>query len=175
MSLAKQQRALFQLINGTPLKESIDDQYLQKLVNSSDLKLAQEVIQWWKSYRIERFCPLTSELLKQLNLFDKETEQFEPKEINYHYIENVGMAFLSYMCDNELPLISSLSQFEYALIKVKRGDDKGYIVHWDQDPIPVINSLVSQTPLPLPQKKHDRHYKIHVSRNLPETFMVLSW
>lgn len=171
MSLAKQQRALLQLINGKPLNKPIDDHYLQQLVESSYLELTQEVVQWWKSYRIERFCPLTSELLKQLNLFDEETHKFEPKEINQHYIESVGMAFLSYMSDNELPLISSLSQFEYALIKVKTGDDKDYIVHWDQDPVPVINALVSQAPLP--EKKQDRHYKIHISRYLPQTFIVV--
>lgn len=172
MSLAKQQRAIVRLINDVPLMESIDDDYIQKLVKSPDLKLTQEIIQWWKSYRIERFCPLTSQLLKQLNLFDNETEKFEPKGINHHYIENVGMAFLSHLCNSKVPLISSVSQFEYALIKVKMGDDKGYIVYWNQDPIQVINSLVAQTPLA--QKKRDRCFKIHLSRDLPETFMVLS-
>lgn len=172
MSLAQQQRALLQLINGKSVKNSEGDQYLEEMAESPYLELAQEVVQWWKSYRIERFCPLTSELLKQLNRFDEETSQFEPHQVNIHYIENIGMAFLAHMTDHESPLISSVSQFEYALIKVKMGDDTDYIIHWSQDPTPVINALISLTSLP--PEEQGENYKIHVSRSLPETFRIVA-
>ncbi len=171
MSLAQQQRALLQLINGKTIKNPEDDPYLEALVESPYLELAQEVVQWWKSYRIERFCPLTSELLKQLGCFDEETEKFDPHQINIHYIENIGMAFLLHMAENESPLISSVSQFEYALIKVKMGDDADYIIHWSQDPTPVINALVSFASVP--SQGQGGNYKIHVSKSLPEMFRIV--
>jgi hypothetical protein len=171
MDLAEQQRTLFKLINGKPLDGPLDDIYLEGLRGSAYLELAQEVVQWWKSYRIERFCPLTSELLKQLKLFDKETFEFEPKGVNHHYIENVGMAFLSHMSHNLSPLIASVAQFEYALIKTKKGSDTDYIVHWNRDPVPIINALIMQ--VPLVESNYKENYKIHISRHLKEGFEVL--
>jgi len=171
MNLAEQQRALARLIRGEPLDASTDDAYLRRIAASPYLGLAREVVQWWKSYRIERFCPLTSALLKRLERFEEEACRFEPEGTNHHYIENVGMAFLSHMGGSGLPLVASVARFEYAFIKVRLGDDADYVVEWDQNPAPVLNALLQQTPLP--EQAEGEYYKIHLSRHLPESFEIV--
>lgn len=169
MDLGAHQRGILALLKSTEPVQS--DTYLRQIAGSDELRLAREVVLWWHAFRIERYCPLTSALLKLLNTFEPSVEQVFRAAGLSHFIEETGAAFLAAMSTHSDGLVAAVAQFEYALLRVKLGDTEEYRVVWNSDPRYVLEALVNDTPLDLPAWRGS--YVTVVQRDLPQMIQVL--
>jgi hypothetical protein len=56
-------------------------------------------------------------------------------------------AFLEFMSCHEDTLIASVAQFEMAMIRVRQGDETPYVVQWSAEPLQLLNSVATDTPM----------------------------
>lgn len=169
---ATQQRKLFGLTKGSYLVSEGDDPYICAVAQSEHLELVQEIVIWWRAYGLERYCPLTSAVLKRHELFDETVSTFTREQRISPFIEKLGTTFLEEMSGHEHSLIASVAQFELALIKVKQRDAAEYVVDWEYEPYTVLNSLINN--LPLDEENTEDSYRTIVSGELPKLFLVVS-
>jgi hypothetical protein len=169
MDLGAHQRGILALLKSAEPVQS--DDYLRQIAGSDELRLAREVVLWWHAFRIERYCPLTSALLKQLNSFEPSVKRVFHAAVLSHFIEETGAAFLEVMSTHQDGLVAAVAQFEYALLRVKLGDAEEYRIVWDSDPRSVLEALVNDTVLDLPAWRGS--YVTVVRRDLPQMIQVL--
>jgi hypothetical protein len=145
MELGNHQRGILALLKRK--EPAVYDNYLCHIAKADELALAREVVLWWHAFRVERYCPLTSGILKRLDLFEPAVEQVFCTTALSHFIEETGSAFLGAMREHPHPLVAAVTQFEEALLRVKLGDRKEYRIVWDCDPRAVLEALVNDTAL----------------------------
>jgi len=138
---------------------------------SPNLLLIREIAEWWRSLCIERYCPLTSSLLKRRGLFEDAVRAFMREHRVSAYIEVLGTDFLAVTGRAPEPLLAALAQFELALIAVKRGDNREYRIAWPQDPSAVLDALLQEDELPADSIPSE--YLTLVSGELPGLFAVI--
>ena len=171
MELETYQRKLAGLIKGTYSPEPNDDAHLKSIAKSENLLVTQEIITWWRQLCIERYCQLTSAALKQLGIFEIETERMVNQWEFSSYIEELGHQFLVKMQNHELELVACLAKFESALINVKQGIVDSVTVEWQHAPYAVLSRVVTGSGLHT--IKPTGYYETLVSRDLPGLFKVL--
>jgi hypothetical protein len=171
MDLATRQRQLLGLLKGTHYKSFDDEPYIKRIASSKNLKVTREIVVWWRLFALERYCILTSKLLKQRNLFEGLVQDFVSTQKISPFIEELGKAFLESFSEHEDSLIVSVAQFELALIKVKHGDPETYVIDWLSEPYSVLNNLLRDNQI---GKENDKFcYQTIVSRELPNFFQVI--
>jgi hypothetical protein len=169
--LAVHQRKLLGLIKSTYEGSDDKDPYIRLVASSTNLELIQEVVTWWRAFAIERYCTLTASLLKRLGVFDQAVQKFSRNRKTSRFIGRLATDFLDEMRCHEKDLVSSVAQFELALIQVKHGDDGEHLVNWRHNPNSVLHSLLHGTPLG--ETIDNGHYQTIVSNKEPELFRVL--
>ena len=172
MDLAEHQRKLLGLIKTTYQATNDDDSYIQAVAQSKHLEVMHEIVVFWRSLGVERYCVLTASLLKQRGIFDKNIETLIKTQAVSPFIEKLGRTFVEMMSQNEDDLIASVAQFESAFIKVKHGDHNQYIIDWYYEPYAVLTSLIRN--LPLEQNLIKGSYRTVVSAQLPHSFEVVT-
>lgn len=170
MELATLQRQLLGLIKFNYQPSDDDDPYIRAVAQSEHLEVLREIVIWWRAYGLQRYCPLTSTLLKRRQLFDDAVRLFISKCDISPFIEKLGPTFLEEMSDYEDSLVASMAQFELALIKVKKGDPSEYLVAWQYEPYTLLNALLNDSPLDL--ESAAGQYQTIISHDLPQTFQV---
>ncbi|MCS3798489.1 hypothetical protein GGD38_003859 [Chitinophagaceae bacterium OAS944] len=149
-----------------------DSVYLRELRTSRELCLVKEICIWWRCFQIENYCPLTSEWLKQQNLLEHCIEEYYQNTNVPSYIEQAGIAFLEYILSHIADSVAhSIAAFERAMIQVKRGDLREYIISWDYEPYAVLSGILYKTPYD--QVNAKGQYKVAVSYNIPGLFNVV--
>ena len=141
MDLAKHQRDLLALIKSGSAEAGCTDPYIRKIAGSEELRVVQNIVLSWRQFDIERYCRLTSTLLKKRGLFEETIRAFAATADLSPFIERLGAAFLQQMGRHPDPLISSVARFELFVIRVKLGDPSEYTVEWNTDPVEALNSL----------------------------------
>lgn len=172
MDLAAHQRKLLGLIRSTHQVCSDDDAYIHRVAQSRDLEEARRNIYLWRIYVLERACVLTFTLLKQRNLLAQALNEFITRHNISPFRETQGPAFLEALSDHHDALIASVAQFELALMKVRQGDPRPYVVSWNVEPQTILNSLAKDIPIESGVLKGA--YRIWVSRDLPFLFHIVS-
>jgi hypothetical protein len=82
-------------------------------------------------------------------------------------------AFLEAMSRHADSLVTSVAQFELALIKVKQGDTGFYVIPWNHgEPLAILNGLAKD--VPFDYSAREGGFKILISRDLPSQFQVIS-
>jgi hypothetical protein len=177
IDLRLHQRKLLGLIKHTYEGSDDEDLYIRTVASSAELDLIREIVTWWRVFAIERYCILTPTLLKRLGIFDHIVQEFARTRRTSHlprtpeFIEQLGIEFLIEMGRHENELISSVAQFELALIRVKHGDAGEHIVDWHHNPNNVLHSLVHG--VPLGEAIDYSPYRTIVCSKEPKLFRVL--
>ena len=147
MDIVTLQRELFRLIKSTPPVDESNDPYIRLVAQSEHLRVVRDIVFLWRAFDLERYCVFTAALLKKKGLFEETVHAFVQKKSISPFIEKLGPAFLKEMSDHADTLISSMAQFEAALIKVKQGDTVTYVVEWDHDPYNLLAGLMTNASL----------------------------
>jgi hypothetical protein len=161
--LERQQRGLLNLIKnrGVPL----DDAYLRQVAGSRELAMVREIAVWWRAFQIEDQCHFTSRLLKRCQCFDTVVTNYFNNNSTSPFIEELSHDFLSSLRDHCDCLIRAVSQFEFALLKVKAGSAEHFEVDWDRHPNRVILALEEGSDLPAPET--GCLYRMRIAHDLP--------
>jgi hypothetical protein len=150
-----------------------DDPYIRKVAQSRDLEEGRRNIFLWRIFVLERTAVLTFTLLKRQGLLEEALNKFIEQHNISPFRETQGPDFLESLANHRESLVASVSQFELALLKVKRGDPGSYVVQWDVDPATVLHSLAKDLPLDVDAPKGA--YETHISRQLPSLFDIVSF
>lgn len=172
MNLADCQRKLLGLFRDTYQVSAVDDSYIHKVALSKCLGEGRRNILLWRIYVLERTCPLTVTLLRRRNLLEKTVNSFIARNNISPFRETQAPAFLEDLNAHRDSLIASVSQFELALMKVRQGDSRPYVVSWDVEPIGILNSLALDAPFD--GKIPEGLFQILVSREVPGQFQIFS-
>jgi hypothetical protein len=172
MDLSTEQRGIAALIAGREVEVPDDEGgYFASLRNSPELARLREIVLWWRSFAVERYCPLTAAALKQVGTFDAAVEEFVRSRDSSAFIDEVGIAFLDHVAraDGD-PMVVDVARFERALIKVRHGDPAVYEFEWSLDPRTILPHLVDGSPI----TKEDTggRFLVSVSGQWPHLFTV---
>jgi hypothetical protein len=170
MDLAGHQQILLGLIRSNYDVRPEDDEYFHRVSRSKDLAEARGNVLLWRVYVLERSCPLTLELLKQRCLLKSELDGFISQQNISPFREFQAPLFLETLCRHPDPLIVSVSQFELALIKVREGDPKTYVIDWSIDPRNILNALAKR--IPIDETPEGSRYQIRVSQDYSGIFQI---
>lgn len=171
MDLATRQRQLLGLLKGNDYASFDGDPYIRAIAQSKNLEVTREIIVWWRLSSLERYCVLTSKLLKQRKLFETLVQDFIGTQKISPFIEKLGRTFLESLREHEDSLVASVAQFELALIKVKQGEPNTYVIDWFYEPYSVLNNILRGEPVN--EEKDKVLYQTLVSPELPTLFQVL--
>lgn len=146
MNLQQLQTNLLSLIKLRQTDADMTDNYLKNVSVSDNIKFVRKNALWWRIIQIEKYCPLTSGLLKASEKFEIEIINFF-KESNYSaFREEVGIQFLEFITAKNLNTLQQcVSEFELALIQLKTGKPIIYKKQWTFDPYPIIGSLLQNS------------------------------
>jgi len=170
MDLRNYQQQLASLIRGNSTVELTDDSHLRSVAESVNLEVTREVILEWRRLSIEHYCRLTSSALKQLGLFQTETQRFVATHDFSPYIEELGNAFLAALETHGHELIASLAAFERALIDVQQGTRNEVTMRWRYDPYAVLDAVMKGTGLSM--LRPISLYEVHVAKDIDGLFRV---
>ncbi len=126
----------------------------------------------WRVYVLERTCPLTVSLLRQRNTLEQSLSKFISETNISPFRETQAPAFLQSLSTHSDNLLSSVAQFELALMRAKEGDSTRHVISWSFDPYPVLNCLARE--LPLPQDLRRAPFQVIVSRELLGFFQIVA-
>src|SRR5215208_7305791 len=171
MDLASHQRKLLGLIKCTYKGSNDEDSYIREVAQSTNLELIWEISAWWRALNIERYCFLTTSLLKSWGEFDTIVQEFAKNGGTSRFIESLGTQFLEAMGRHENHLLSSVAQFELALIRVKSDDTSEHRVDWQHDPTIVLGKLLRGDPIG--GALGNGHYRTIISSEEPGLFRTL--
>lgn len=170
MDLAEHQRKLLSMIKGTYHASERDDPYLQAVDGSEHLEMVREIATWWRIFDLERYCILTSRLLKQRGDYETTVDRFVKTHTISPFINELSEAFLKDLGGSEDRLLGEVALFELALTRVKRGDPSTYTLDWEHDPVAVLTGIVNG--IDFEEDKTSETYRVIVSANLPGMFSI---
>jgi hypothetical protein len=108
--------------------------------------MVKEIAVWWRAYQIQTYCPMTSQYLKMKAIFDDWVTIFYVQNNISAFIEDAGIQFLDFLSTQTSDkTLCSLSAFESALLKVKKGSIKSFEIHWFCNPNTLIYQLLKDT------------------------------
>ena len=169
MTLAFVQRGLREVIRTGAT--TTDDEYLRSVAGSDQVELLREIVLWWRTFGVQRGCPLTSRLLNRQARLEEVVSRFVRDNSISPYVEDLAASFVTAVQADEDPLVAAVASFEAALIRAKRGDRGRYVVEWPLEPYAVLAALLSDGPLPASTGDHSWTV---VSAELPRSFEVLA-
>jgi hypothetical protein len=161
--LAEHQRAMRDLLKGRAAAPE-GDTYLAEVARSDGLALLREVALWWLKLDIEQHCESTARFLKRVDALQSCVERFYREERVASFGESGVERFLDWLRrDAREPLLLSLTGFDLALARLRRGEDGPFPIDWDRDPEAVFAALASDAALPAPGPA----YRLHIGREFP--------
>jgi hypothetical protein len=170
MDLVDHQRKLLGMIKGTYQPTEEDEPYLQTLNDSDNLDLVREIATWWRIFDLERYCILTSRLLKQRGTYESTVDRFVKTHAISPFINELGEAFMQDLSGSDDSLLAEVAAFELALTRVKRGDKSNHIINWEHNPAIVLSSLANE--IPIEAEIPGGHYRVTVSAGLQGMFSI---
>jgi hypothetical protein len=172
MDLETHQRKLLGLIRGSYKPSAHEDPYIRRVAESEDLQEARRNILLWRIWVLQRTCPLTFNLLKHRRHLGDAVAAFMGHSNISPFRETQTPAFLEFMSCHDDALVASVAQFEMAMIRVRQGDETPYVVQWTVEPLPVLNSLATDTPMECEPVRGDFHTVI--ADYLPGGFQIIA-
>jgi hypothetical protein len=133
--------------------------------------MVKEIVRWWRIYNVQRYSVLTCQLLKRKGFFEEAIRAFAARRKLSPYVERLGAAFLDEMSHHEDVLIASVARFELALVRVKLGDPRTYVIEWEHDPEQVLEMILKGKPND-ETALSQRCSRTRVSREIPDLFEI---
>ncbi|WP_038025865.1 hypothetical protein [Synechococcus sp. PCC 7336] len=155
------------VVVGEPLPD--DPPYVRGLASSARLAVVREVVYFWRSYGIEKFCILTARWLKRLKRFEADIQRYVAAERLSPFVEEAGLQFLHYVAGDSDAVVAALARFELALHETRLDLHEERIVEWPCDPQPILSAILDETEITMPLVS--RRHRVRVSRSLPGGFM----
>lgn len=171
MDLATHQRTLLGLLRSTYQARDDDDPYIRGVAQSRDLEEARRNIFLWRVFVLERTAVLTFTLLKRRQLLEEALNAFIAQHNISPFRETQAPDFLEALSAHPDGLIASVARFELALLKVRQGDTRTYVVPWSVEPHSILYRLARD--LPLADRLPQGSYQVVVSRDLPSLFQIV--
>lgn len=146
MELQHLQTNLLSLIKSRECELALSDNYLSCVAASDNLKFIRKSALWWRRIQIEKYCPLTTNLLKASEKFELEVSDFFT-ECNYSiFREEVGIQFLEFIISKNLNALQQcVSEFELSVIQLKLGKKIVYKKEWLFEPYAIISALIKNS------------------------------
>lgn len=164
MDLQSYQRSLRRLvIGGQPAPD--DPPYAQELAGSQRLEVVREVIGFWRSHALERYCVLSAAWLKRCCRFDGEIRRFIAAGEFSPDVALAGQQFLRQLAGDADAVVQALARFEIALHETRHDRAESRTVDWPCDPGPVLGCILGGS-APMPDSTSQPH-RVTVSRALP--------
>ena len=171
MNLADEQRRIAALITGRAAEREDEDGYVAEVARSRQLALLREIALWWRSFAVDRYCPLTAAVLKQVGAFEGTVAGFVRSRDSSAFIEEVGGAFLEHVLRGPHDeMVLDVARLESALISVRFGDTAEYELEWSRDPRLILPRLVDGAPIE--ESAPSGRFLIRVSARLAHFFEV---
>jgi hypothetical protein len=170
MHLAEHQRKLLGLFRSTYQVQADDGVYIRKVAESKDLIEGRRNILLWRIYVLERTATLTFRVLKRCKLLEEALDAFVTRCNISPFRETQSVAFLEGLNNHPDSLIASVAQFDLALLKVRQGDPRSYVVSWYVEPYTILNRLARD--LPLDDSTPKGCYQSLISRDIPFQFEI---
>lgn len=143
--------------------------YLRSVAGAPELKLIREIRVFWQLLNLERFCPLSGQLLKRLGAYESMVDAYAAHDAVPQYRQELGPHFLAFLAGHgQEPLIRSVAGFELALLAAKRGEPGERAIGWPAHPYEVLGALLSGGDL---QARAGR-YETRVSAQIEGFFTV---
>lgn len=172
MNTKNQQLLILELLKEQVPTFKGDETYVNLLKKSLELEIARDVSIWWRSLQIERYCIITSNYLKLTTQFDSVVKAFYRTKNVSPYIERAGQCFLDFVQQNDDKLLVTIAHFEDKLKRVKKGDNGNYSIHWNYEPLSMLDSLIHGKPLQLESIKGS--YLTIINANFENQFEVFN-
>ncbi len=170
MKLIELQQHLLALITGHTVACE-DEEYVRLVQQSPHLITLRKIIALWRTYDLERACPLTSAFLKRQGMFDTQIQLFAQTAMSSPFIEAIAMAFLDLLAHDSSSYLASLAQFECALLRVKQGDEQVFRIAWPCDPYTLLAYTLGKHAILPP---FTDGYETLVARAIPNLFQVVA-
>jgi hypothetical protein len=177
MDLATQQKQLLGLIKGTYTATAGDDAYILKVAGSPQLAMVREIALWWRQLSLEKYCILTSRMLKTIGRFDELVGRFFASTGACPFIEDEGERFLQFVTTESMSpalnaIQTAMARFELSLLSAKRGEAGEWTIDWPCHPGTVLNALLSNDGDAT--ENVAGNYRTITSRQFPELFQVIN-
>lgn len=167
--IASLQRQLLALITEVNPRISVEDSYIKTIQESHQLRTLHKIIDLWRTFDLQSYCPITAAFLKRQGIFEAEIEACKNLSHESPFIENLCMHFLDLMAQSSSPYLASLARFERAVLRVKQGDAKTHVTKWTCNPYALIAYALGQGQTP-PLQVGD--YKTVVAKDIEGGFRV---
>jgi hypothetical protein len=135
---------------------------LERVDPSPGLSVARRTALFWHKFQLGTQCKYTSLLLKRFGCLDELVENYFNRSATSTFAEEPSTGFLWSLRTHDDALIRAVSQFERAVLEVKAGRAKGFVILWDRDPDLVFAALEAQHELPPPEGQ--RGYRMQIYR-----------
>ena len=173
VGLRQMQTGLRDLIKQHGMSTSEHAAYLSEVEASSALEVVREIVIWWRWQAVAEHFPLTVRLLRNLGELEDALQLLvgSPELSPLH--AELWDQFFRLAADSPDPLISSLVQFERAMLDAHSGAlGTETVIEWPTDPYPVLEALTSGRRLDAepPAAPH----QVVVSPGEPPRFHVLA-
>ena len=162
--LELQQRGLLDLLKkrGSPP----DDPYLRHVQVSRELQVVREIAIWWRTFQLQVQCRFTARLLKRLGSFDAAVVAYFDNNATSPFAEELSRGFLSFLRSHDDLLVSTVAQFEHALLQARAGLPGQFEIVWDRHPDQLFLALEKGCELPSPEA--GCFYRMSIGRELPQ-------
>lgn len=164
MDLQSYQRSLRRLVTGGP-PAADDPPYVRELAGSPRLDIVREVIGFWRSHALERYCVLSAAWLKRQGRFEAEIRRFIAAGDFSPDVALAGQQFLRQLTRDADAVVQALARFEIALHETRYDPAESRCVDWPCDPRPVLDCLLGGS---APEPGGDKvPHRVTVCRALP--------
>jgi hypothetical protein len=144
--LARQQRALRDLILGTGDGTPADDPYVRRVADDDALPVVRWIGESWRQLTLARTCALTWRTLRARGGVDGALAAFTRQPGLSPYLAPRALAFLDVVASGPDPLAAAVARLERALRLVAGGapglDGQEVVIDWPVAPEPFLAALV---------------------------------
>lgn len=171
MDLKTLQLKLLDILKEKYIPSDEDEKYIKEVLNSKNLSVLKDIIYFWRSDELARYCNFSSAYLKKINEFDEKVKDYYRVHNTSGYIEVLGKEFLHYLKHDSNKLTVFVADFELSMIEVNSGSESDFYIETNYEPSDVFNFIYSDSGYPSEKKKK---YIVRISSSLENNFNVIN-
>ncbi|MBL8007199.1 MAG: hypothetical protein JNJ56_06680 [Ignavibacteria bacterium] len=171
MDLKTLQLKLLDILKEKHIPSDEDEKYIKDVLSSKNLTVLKDIIYFWRSDELARYCNFTSAYLKKINAFDDKVKEYYRVHNTSGYIEVLGKEFLNYLKSDIDKLTVFVAGFELSMIEVNSGSENDFFIETCYEPSDVFNFVYSDSEYPSEKKEK---FIVRVSSELENNFTVIN-
>lgn len=171
MDLKTLQLKFLDILKDKYIPSDEDEIYIKNVLSSKNLTVLKDIIYFWRSDELARYCNFTSAYLKKINAFEEKVRDYYRIHNTSGYIEVLGKEFLNYLKNDSNKLTVFVAGFELAMIEVNSGSEDDYFIETSYEPSDVFNFVYADSDYP--QEKKEK-FIVRVSSLIENNFTVIN-